>query len=71
VPKTLICLNYIYPQLRATILNKNLTAAKEPLVFIQHGRHCENIKGKASQIWLAFKAIYPVLYNVKVFALVN
>ena len=71
MPKTLICLNYIHPQSRATILKKNLAAAEEPLAFVQYGRHYKNIKGKASQIWLAFKAIHPVLYNIKVFALIN
>ena len=34
VSKTLICLNYIHPQIRAAILKKNLVAAEEFLTFI-------------------------------------
>ena len=67
--KTLICLNYIYLQLKALSLKKDLTATKQSFIFITYRRYCKDIKGEASKIRLAYIAILLVLYKVKVFML--
>lgn len=46
MPKTLICLNYIHLQPRASSLKEDLAATKQSFAFVSHGRHREDIKGE-------------------------
>ena len=53
------------------IFKEDLTAIKQPFIFIIHKRHCEYVKGKLSKIGLAFILILPVLYDIKILILIN
>jgi len=50
-------------------LKEDLAATKQLFIFIAYRRHRKDIKGEASKIRLAYIAVLPVLYKVKVFIL--
>ena len=49
------------------IFKEDLTATKQPFVFITYRRYRKYVKGKLSKIGLTVVPLLPVLNNIKVF----